>query len=1299
MVCVLNKHISSPAPLRVATRANTFGHAEREKCSSVRLPRMRHSLSLPYPEQDVILLYMSLDFASNSMHACVHCRALTHSLSQSRPHFKSFTRPLFALSAVLQNQATVLHAACRLGLTGIAQLLLESGANPQARDTHGKTPELVALDLGHEECAGLFCQLEVGLFVLQSDKSESVAATSVDEDASEAMILGERHGSGDTDVGRGNAPGVEVGQQDDELNLARGEDGLVVDPECSGGEEEQQYGRLEQEDGEVWTLDTYREYEEEQTLDKVFPEAVDEAPLLPSGALQADPQQVLTMSSAPGGDKAEWSPHQPIDGSDTHWRGSMDQTATLEVERPTAESREHAEAEHIEEGAMVQGGEGGEWVWSSTEGWRRHSGSSEPSQAIVVFEGGGAPPRAEPATAENGVDHDLRLSESFSEMQLYSNENGVGGSLIDESTHGWVQTPDGKCEAEPIVEEGESYDDDVGGGDPENPAYAGGGILAYTPESYEQQGGESGGVDRWGVAAEGEQEQTEPEQIPDGKSESLSLNAAYPSLKRGGSGLHEGGYQGVEASFGSYQTSSLSEGRPDVSVKEGNAREVLRLGRAEEKQYGGYEQQDGVEWTPHTDRDYREKQSVEGDFPVAVGEGRLSPGVSEPSQAIVIFEGEGERLPAEPATAENDRDHGLRQSGSYSEMQLYNNENDIVGGSLNDESTHGWVQTPDGNWEAETIDEDEGGSCDDQPGEGDAENPADAGRGVLTYTPENYEYEQGGESGYIDRSGVAAHAEDEQEQTEPGHVPDGKSESLPLNAEYPSLDDGGSGLQEGGYQGVEASFDSYERSSLSEGRPDVSVEEKSAQEIPSSGRAEEDRYGRYEQQDGAVWTRDTGQENGEKKSVQDDFPEAVDRAPRLSSGFLPADHQQVLRISSAGGEDKTERYPHQLIDGSDILLRDSVDQTATLEVARPTVESREHAETEHIEEGAAVQDEEGGEWEWSSTEGWKGHSGVGEPSQAIVVFEGGKPPPPAESATENTVDHGLSQSESRSEIQLYSNENDVVGGSLSNESTHGWVQTPDGNWEAEPAAEEGGGSCDDDPGEGDPENPAVAGSDIITYSRESYEHEQGGESGGVDRWGVAAHAEGEQEQTEPRQGPDGKNESLPLNAEYPSLDDGGSALQAGAYQDVETSFGSHERSSLSEGRLDVSAEEGNAQETLAEVWRGGRGDDDADQWEPDEHEDNEGGEEGEQSTALDTEPVLHNGSDGGKGTSRRGTVGWSSIAATLRAKNAWMSIVDRESGSVYYQNQSSGATQWEPPAEDGVVVVPEYTYGDGASIQ
>lgn len=60
---------------------------------------------------------------------------------------------------------------------------------------------------------------------------------------------------------------------------------------------------------------------------------------------------------------------------------------------------------------------------------------------------------------------------------------------------------------------------------------------------------------------------------------------------------------------------------------------------------------------------------------------------------------------------------------------------------------------------------------------------------------------------------------------------------------------------------------------------------------------------------------------------------------------------------------------------------------------------------------------------------------------------------------------------------------------------------------------------------------------------------------------------------------------------------------------------------------------------------------------------------------------------GERATDMASSTGWSGVAAVFRAKSTWVSLVDRESGSVYYLDQQSGLTQWEAP-EDGDDVVP-----------
>lgn len=60
-------------------------------------------------------------------------------------------------------------------------------------------------------------------------------------------------------------------------------------------------------------------------------------------------------------------------------------------------------------------------------------------------------------------------------------------------------------------------------------------------------------------------------------------------------------------------------------------------------------------------------------------------------------------------------------------------------------------------------------------------------------------------------------------------------------------------------------------------------------------------------------------------------------------------------------------------------------------------------------------------------------------------------------------------------------------------------------------------------------------------------------------------------------------------------------------------------------------------------------------------------------------------SEGGSGRDAYSSSGWGSAAAVAKASNRWMSLVDRSSGNVYYQNEHSGQTEWDVP--EGAVVV------------
>lgn len=76
----------------------------------------------------------------------------------------------------------------------------------------------------------------------------------------------------------------------------------------------------------------------------------------------------------------------------------------------------------------------------------------------------------------------------------------------------------------------------------------------------------------------------------------------------------------------------------------------------------------------------------------------------------------------------------------------------------------------------------------------------------------------------------------------------------------------------------------------------------------------------------------------------------------------------------------------------------------------------------------------------------------------------------------------------------------------------------------------------------------------------------------------------------------------------------------------------------------------------------------------DGHENN--GREPESATAATFHGNLNDGS---------GRHGWGTTVAVAQAGNRWMSLLDRTSGTVYYQNEQSGQTEWDVP--EGAVVV------------
>lgn len=61
-------------------------------------------------------------------------------------------------------------------------------------------------------------------------------------------------------------------------------------------------------------------------------------------------------------------------------------------------------------------------------------------------------------------------------------------------------------------------------------------------------------------------------------------------------------------------------------------------------------------------------------------------------------------------------------------------------------------------------------------------------------------------------------------------------------------------------------------------------------------------------------------------------------------------------------------------------------------------------------------------------------------------------------------------------------------------------------------------------------------------------------------------------------------------------------------------------------------------------------------------------------------------SEGSATLSTEGSNAWSMASRTLPTSNTWISLVDEESGHIYYQNQESGETQWKPPPDDNIMI-------------
>ncbi|CAM9189274.1 unnamed protein product [Ectocarpus fasciculatus] len=261
------------------------------------------------------------------------------------------------LSVKDENGGTVLHAACRLGLTDIARLLLEHGADPHVRDARGRTPELVALDLDHGDCAGLFYNVDIHSYIPNRGGG-----------------AGDSGGDGGDDSSRESEPGDgEARGEDNRRNENRHGEGGIGGSSSDDDSETDKAQRPavgavgQEEEGEQWDRDiAYQEREETEeegawatnNLREGFAEAVAAARRASSLSMPAQDQAGVEGSSNIGEDP-EGARHMENSKSNESkgWhegngRGSVD----AEADRP-------------------------EWIWSETEGWIRGAGSGSGDSA------------------------------------------------------------------------------------------------------------------------------------------------------------------------------------------------------------------------------------------------------------------------------------------------------------------------------------------------------------------------------------------------------------------------------------------------------------------------------------------------------------------------------------------------------------------------------------------------------------------------------------------------------------------------------------------------------------------------------------------------------------------------------------------------------------------------------------------------------------------------------------------------------------------------------------------------------
>lgn len=336
-----------------------------------------------------------------------------------------------------QNGKTVLHAACRLGLTDIVQLLLGAGADPHARDVHEITPELVALSLGHADCARLCKNVEIFSPVRQ--KNSQPVPISDEEDSSEDW--GRKQFDVETDIdfsSPGEGLDTENGGEDVEDWRREGD---AARPEGTSMEEEHESfdgtweGREQEHEEEGWA------WTEEGGWQNVQEDASEE--------------QRISLSSSERGAETAWNvarKRSEISSGGDGNQAKVAEAGFAHEDTDLARSGYTEQAEDTKRGGGSEGG-GGEnnddWGRLATEGWQGRLPDG-PSEVPMLTEQAEEPYSPEILTLKGYglADHEPRGSESYPDIKVQKNEIGGGGDGGDGGERGsdvegeqCVQTP------------------------------------------------------------------------------------------------------------------------------------------------------------------------------------------------------------------------------------------------------------------------------------------------------------------------------------------------------------------------------------------------------------------------------------------------------------------------------------------------------------------------------------------------------------------------------------------------------------------------------------------------------------------------------------------------------------------------------------------------------------------------------------------------------------------------------------------------------------------------------------------